>query len=217
MLPRRFLLRGSAVVALAFMIALAAFSSSADILDDWAAVKPPPPPELKSATLEGSTTALLVLDLMKVTCNRPRCMATIPAVKRLHDAAKAAGAMLWYSLSGNNGQSTPADVAGDGVAPADGEWERLPGPDKFLNSDLDEKLKARGIKTVIICGIPFQGVGIGTATEAAERGYKVIVPIDCLAAEDLYTEQYSAWHLSKSGPGSLTRAVTLTRSTMVKF
>jgi hypothetical protein len=212
----RILLRGAAAAVLALMIAFAVSSSAADILDDWASVKPPPPPELKSVTLEGSTTALLLLDVMKSTC-RTRCLATLPADKRLHDAAQAAGALLWYSLSGSNGQPVPADVADPGIVPLDGQWERLPGPDKFLNSDLDEKLKARGIKTVIICGIPFQGVGVGTATEAAERGYKVIVPIDCLATEDLYTEQYSAWHLAKSGPGSVTRAVTLTRSTMVKF
>ena len=91
------------------------------------------------------------------------------------------------------------------------------GPDKFLGSNLEEKLKARGIKTVIVCGTSFQGVGIGTASGAAQRGYKVIVPIDCLSSEDPYMEQYAAWHLFKGGPAVVTSQVTLTRSTMVKF
>jgi nicotinamidase-related amidase len=202
-------------LALALVILETTPSSATDIFDDWATVKAPPPPELKAVTLDGHTTALLLMDLGKKTCSNPRCQATVPNIRRLHDAAEAAGAMVWYALTGD---ATADDFVDPASKPRDGEWEIRPGPDKFLNSDLDDKLKAKGIKTVIVCGVSFQGVGVGTATEAAERGYKVIVPIDCLSSgEDRYAEQYSAWHLSKSGPGSVTRAVTLTRSTMVKF
>src|SRR5271165_3819074 len=100
MLNMRILLRGAAAAAAVTLIpAFAASSSAADIFDDWAAVKPPPLPELKPVTVDGSTTALLILDMMKVGCGaRPRCVASIPNVKRLHDAARAAGAMVWYSL-----------------------------------------------------------------------------------------------------------------------
>ena len=97
---------------------------------------------------------------------------------------------------------TPCDP---GIAPHDGEWQPQNGPDKFLGSNLEEKLKARGIKTVIVCGTSFQGVGIGTGTEAAQRGYKVIVPIDCLSSEDIYMEQYSAWQFFKGGPNVVVR------------
>ncbi len=214
----RSLLRGAAVAAGVLMIAFAASSSGADILDDWSTVKLPPPPELKAVTLEGSTTALLILDMMKTNCGaRPRCVATIPNVKRLHDAARTAGAMVWYSLVGSDGKATPADVIDPKFMPRDGEWMRQNGPDKFLGSNLEEKLKARGIKTVIVCGTSFQGVGIGTGSGLAQRGYKVIVPIDCLSSEDPYMEQYAAWHLFKGGPAMVTSQVTLTRSTMVKF
>ena len=218
MLSMRTLLRGAGVAAGALMIAFAASSSAADILDDWATVKPPTRPELKPVTLEGSTTALLLLDMMKANCGtRPRCVATIPNVKRLHDAARTAGAMVWYSLVGSDGKATPADMVDPGFIPRDGEWMRQNGPDKFLGSNLEEKLKARGIKTVIVCGTSFQGVGIGTGSGLAQRGYKVIVPIDCLSSEDPYMEQYAAWHLFKGGPAVITSQVTLTRSTMVKF
>jgi nicotinamidase-related amidase len=191
---------------------------SADVLDDWAAVKPPPAPELKSVTLDGKTTALLILDMMKTNCGaRPRCVATLPNVKKLHDAARAAGAMLWYSYVGSDGKATPADQIDLGVMARDGERTRQNGPDKFIGSNLEEKLKARGIKTVIVCGTSFQGVGIGTGGGSAQRGYKVIIPIDCLSSDDPYMEQYSAFHLYKGAPAGVTSQVTLTRTTMLKW
>ena len=218
MLSMRTLLRGVAAAAGALIIAFAASSSATDILDDWATVKPPPPPELKPVTLEGSTTALLILDMMKTNCGaRPRCVATIPNVKRLHDAARAAGAMVWYSFVGSDGKATPADQIDPALTARDGEWARQNGPDKFIGSNLEEKLKARGIKTVIVCGTSFQGVGIGTGGGSAQRGYKVIIPIDCLSSEDTYMEQYAAWHLYKGAPAGVTSQVTLTRSSMLKF
>jgi len=217
MLNTRTLLRRAALAAGALLLVIAASSSAADILDDWSTVKPPPLPEIKPVTVEGSTTALLILDMMKSNCGaRPRCVATVPNVKRLYDAARGAKAMVWYSLIGS-GMPTPADMIDPGFAPRDGEWVRQNGPDKFLGSNLEEKLKERGIKTVIVCGTSFQGVGIGTGSGLAQRGYKVIVPLDCVSSEDPYMEQYSAWHLFKGGPAVVTSQVTLTRSGMVKF
>jgi nicotinamidase-related amidase len=216
MLNIRILGRGSLAAAGALIIAFAASFAASDIVEEWDTVKPPPKPEVKAVTLEPSTTALLILDMSKdgACKTRPRCMATIPNVKRLHDAAQAAGVMLWYSIGA---KSEPADMIGPGFAPRDGEWAHQGGPDKFLGSNLEEKLKGRGIKTVVVCGTSFQGVGVGTGTEAAQRGYKVIVPIDCLSSEDPYMEQYSAWHFFKGGPAVVTSNSTLTRSTMVKF
>src|SRR5712671_2356026 len=138
MLDMRTRLRGAAAAAGVLMIAFAASSSTADILDDWATVKPPPAPELKPVTLEGSTTALLILDMMKANCGaRPRCVATVPNVKRLHDAARTAGAMVWYSYVGSNGNATTADQIDPQTAAKDGEWVRQNGPDKFIGSNLD--------------------------------------------------------------------------------
>jgi nicotinamidase-related amidase len=217
MLETRTLWRGAVVTAAALIIAFAASSAANDILNDWDTVKAPPKPELKPVTVEDSTTALLILDMMKQNCGaRPRCVATVPNVKRLHDAARAAGVMVWYSLVGGP-QATPADMIDPAFAARDGEWSRTGGPDKFLGSNLEEKLKARGIKTAIVCGTSFQGVGIGTGSGLAQRGYKVIIPIDCLSSEDPYMEQYAAWHLFKGGPAVVTSNTTLTRSTMVKF
>jgi nicotinamidase-related amidase len=190
---------------------------AADIIAEWATVKAPPVPELKPVTLDGKTTALLILDMMKTNCpKRPRCSATVPNVKKLHDAARAAGAMVFYSLVGGD-NPTPADIVDPGIAPRDGEWVFQRGPDKYLGSGLDERLKARGIKTVIVCGTSAQGVVIGTGSGSAQRGYKVIVPVDCMSSDDPYMEQYAAWHMFKGGPAIVTDQTTLTRSDMIKF
>ena len=100
MLDTRTFLRHAAAAVGVIILAFAVSASAGDILDDWAAVKNPAPPELKPVKVDGATTALLVLDMSKGgTCGqRPRCAATVPNVKRLLDAARGAGAMVWYSL-----------------------------------------------------------------------------------------------------------------------
>jgi nicotinamidase-related amidase len=153
---------------------------------------------------------------MKRGCGaRPRCLATVPNVKKLHDQARAAGAMIFYTLVGDKPE--PSEIIDSGIAPRDGEWVAQRGPDKFLGSGLDEKLKARGIKTVIVCGTSAQGVVIGTGSGSAQRGYKVIVPVDCMASDDPYMEQYAAFHMAKGGPAVVTEQTTVTRSDMIKF
>jgi nicotinamidase-related amidase len=192
--------------------------SAADVISDWNTAMIPPPPELKEVTADPSTTALLLLDIMKANCTRrPRCVAAVPSIKRLHDEARAHNMVVWYSLVGSNGKATPDDVMDPAIKPRAGEWYRQGGPDKFLGSTLQPVLREMGIKTVIICGNSFQGATVGTASGAAQRGYKVIVPVDCSAGEDEYHEQYAAFHLAKGGPAGVTNNVTLTRSTMVKF
>jgi nicotinamidase-related amidase len=191
-------------------------ASAADIITDWGSVKPPPVPVLKPVTLDGKTTALLILDLQKPSCTmerRPRCVATIPHIKHLMDAARAAGALIFYTFPGGK----PEDVADPALAPHAGEWVAQSGPDKFLGSDLDQRLKQRGIKTVIVTGTSAQGVVIGTGSGSAQRGYTVIVPVDCMSSEDPYMEQYAAWHMYKGGPAIVTDKTTLTRSDLITF
>ena len=202
----------------ALVVALLGSPSVADVISDWTTAVVPPPPELKEVTIDPSTTALLFLDIMKGGCTaRPRCVAAVPNMKRLHDEARAHNMVVWYSLVGSNGKATPDDIMDAALKPRAGEWYRQGGPDKFLGSTLEPTLKQAGIKTVIVCGNSFQGATVGTASGAAQRGYKVIVPVDCSAGEDAYHEQYAAFHLAKGGPVGVTNNVTMTRSTMIKF
>jgi nicotinamidase-related amidase len=206
----------AALAALGLLLAAAPQARAADIMAEWATVKLPPAPALKPVTLDGKTTALLILDVMKDSCaRRPRCAEMAPNLKKLHDAARAAGAMVFYTLVGG-GNPTAADVVA-GMTPKEGEWVVQRGPDKFLGSPLEQRLKDRGIKSVIVTGTSAQGVGIGVGSGAAQRGYDVIVPVDGLASDEAFMELYAAYHLAKGGPAIVTEKVTLTRTDMIKF
>src|SRR5712671_1171319 len=201
----------------AVITALAAPSSQAnDITTEWTTVKPPPVPDLKPATIEPKTTALLILDLMKTNCGaRPRCGATVANIKKLLESARARDMMVFYTLVG--GTPTPEGMIDPSLAPRTGEWVVRGGADKFIGSDLEQRLKDKGIKTVIVTGTSAQGAVVGTSNGAVQRGYKAVVPVDGMSAEDPYNEQYAAWHLFRSGPANLTENVTLTRSNLISF
>ena len=205
--------------ALAIASAFAAFPAGAgDIVTEWASVKPPAAPQLKPVTVDPKTTALLVLDFMKNNCGaRPRCVATVPSVKKLIDMARANNMMIAYNLTGQNPK--PEDMIDQSLAPRAGEHliKNGRGANKWYNSDLEDALKAKGIRTVIITGTSAQGAVAGSTQGATERGYKAIVPVDGMSAEDAYNEQYAAWHLAKGGPVALVENVTVTRSDLIKF
>ena len=183
-------------------------------LKEWSSIQMPPPPEVKPVTVDPKTTALLLFDFMTENCGaRPRCVAAVPTLKALHDKARAAGMLVEYTLPGDGKPIDP------GFAPRAGEVvdQKQGGPDKFIGSDLDERLKAHGIKTVILCGTSAQGVGIGTGAGAVQRGYEVIYPIDCSPSESAFREAYAAWHMGGGGPPVTTKHVTLTQTDMMKF
>ena len=168
-----------------FLLAALALPTHADIIADWNKAVVPPPPELKEVTVDPSSTALLLLDIMKGNCSaRPRCVAAMPSIKRLHDEARAHNMVVWYSLVGSEGKATPDDVMDPAIKPRPGEWYRQSGTDKFLGSTLEPTLRQAAIKTVIICGNSYQGATVGTTQQAAQRGYKIILPVDCSAGED---------------------------------
>lgn len=183
-----------------FSIALLALASAPapspgqTVLDDWASVQAPPAPAAKPVTLDPATTALLLLDFNKQTCNserRPRCIASIPKVKALLATARAKGAAVIYSLSPG---AQAGDIAAE-LAPQKDEPVVASGPDKFLGTELEKLLKDRNIQTVLVAGTAAHGAVLHTASGAALRGLKVVVLADAISAETLYPEQYTIWHL----------------------
>jgi nicotinamidase-related amidase len=207
-------LSAASVAIAASIYGVIAACAADDVVSEWATIQMPPPPTLKPVTVDPKSTALFMLDFMHENCGqRPRCVAAIPAVKALHDRARAAGLYFAYSMPGNG------KIIDEGIAPRDGEVveQKQGGPDKFLGNDLDERLKTRGIKTVIVCGTSAQGVGLGTGTAAAQRGYYVIYPVDCVRSESAFREAYAAWHMAGGGPPVTTKWVTATRSDMITF
>ena len=189
-------------------------ASAQTIVDDWANVKPPALIELKSVKVDPKTTAFLVLDLVKQTCNaerRPRCLASLPKVEKFLAEARAKGMPVVHSIVAS---ATPADIAPQ-AAPKEGEPIVSTVANKFIRTDLDKILKDKGVTTVIVVGTTAQGAVLFTASEAAFLGYKVIVPVDGASAETLYAEQVTAWTLA-TAPG-VGQNTTITRFDMIGF
>jgi nicotinamidase-related amidase len=186
-------------------------AQAANIVDEWATVKAPAP-TLKPVTVDPKTTALLMLDFMNQNCGkRPRCLDTIPAMKKLLGEARAHKVAVVYSIIAN---TTPADVIKD-VAPQADEPHVLSGPDKFLRTDLEKILKDKGITTVIAVGTSANGAVLFTASGAAFRGMNVIVPVDGMSAIDAVAE-YATTIDFMTAP-AVSNKTTLTKSDMIKF
>src|SRR5262245_36995819 len=210
----RWLRVGAASAAIAVSSYGAVPARATDVIAEWSTIQVPPPPALKPVTVDPKSTALLLLDFMTENCGqRPRCVAAVPTIKALHDRARTASMLVAYTLPGGG------KIIDEGIAPREGEVvdQRPGGPDKFRGDDLDQRLKTRGIKTVILCGTSAQGVGLGTGAAAAQRGYYVIYPVDCLLSESAFREAYAAWHMAGGGPPVTTKWVTVTRSDMISF
>jgi nicotinamidase-related amidase len=200
------------IVAAALLALLAVPAHAASIIDEWANIKAPAAPQLKPVTVEPATTALLMLDFMNQNCGqRPRCLAQIPAMKKLLADARAAKVMVVYSFIAN---TTGADVVKD-VAPLASEPSVRSGPDKFFKTDLEKILADKGIKTVITVGTASNGAVFSTASGAAIRGLNVIVPVDGMSAVDPVAEYATVLNFL-SAP-SVSQKATLTKSDMIKF
>ena len=182
------------------MLVVCGAAPAANIIESWDQVQPPPVPQLTAPTVKASDTALLVLDIEQATCNterRPRCVAAAPAIGSFLARARAAHMPVFYSNTGMGSRETMLSE----VAPKDDEPIVKAGVNKFQGTRLDEYLKAKNIKTVIVCGTTAFGAVLHTATGAALNGYKVIVPVDCMPGGSLYEEQASLWSVL-NGPGS---------------
>jgi nicotinamidase-related amidase len=191
------------------------FAQSNTIIDEWASVQAPKPPELKAVKIDDpKSTAFLVLDLVKQGCSnerRPRCITSVPQIQAFLTQARSKGLTVIHSYTTS---SSPADFLPD-VAPSAGEPLVRASADKFVGTDLEKILRDKGIKTVIVVGTAAHGAVISTATQAAFRGFKVIVPVDGMSSENTYFEQYTAYHLT-TAPG-VAQQVTLTKFDLIQF
>ena len=186
------------------------------VIEEWSQAKFPPAPALKPAKIVPGETALLVMDFTNQTCSqerRPRCVASVPKVLKLVTEARAKGALIIYSVAVP--KSVPGDILKE-LTPAAGEQVLPPlGPDKFVNSDLEKTLKDKKITTVVAMGTQAQTSVLHTGATAALKGFKVIVPVDGMSADDVFPEAYTAWHLATAA--RISNQVTLTRFDMIGF
>jgi nicotinamidase-related amidase len=185
------------------------------IIDEWSTVKVPPPPELKPVTIDPKTTALLMLDFIKQTCNqerRPRCLTSVPKAKKLLDQARAKDMLVVYSIIPD--PATIGDTLPE-VAPTSKEPFVKSGVDKFYKTNLEQILKDKNIQTVITVGTAANGAVMYTASAAVLHGFNVIVPVDGVSAENTYIEQYVTYNFT-SAP-IVSSKVTLTSIDKLKF
>lgn len=197
----------------ALVLAVAAKSAmAASVIELWDQVKAPPVPALSAPTVKAGETALLLLDIEQATCNqeqRPRCIAAVPAMAAFLEKARSARMAVFHSNTPRGSRETFLPP----VAPRDDEPVVKSSVNKFFRTKLDELLKAKNIKTVVVCGTTASGAVLHTATGAAQYGYKVVLPVDCMPGGSLYEEQAAVWSLI-NGPG--TRSV-LTPTTLDKI
>jgi nicotinamidase-related amidase len=194
------------------------------IIDEWSRVKAPPAPTLKSVTLDPKTTALLVIDIIKQTCNmkmRPRCVASIPKVQKLLAEARAKGVYVIYTLFPSPRPATfPNPKISDYVpelAPKGDEPIVTAFVDKFMLGDKDtglqKLLKDKGIKTLVPVGVASHNGVLFTSVMASLRGFDVVVPVDGMAGNNAYEDQATDYILTSS----IVYKVTLTSVDMLKF
>ena len=212
------------LVTLAVVLSYTAPSVAETVINEWQSIKAPPPPELQAVTLDPKTTALLVIDIIKQTCNmqrRPRCVAAIPNVQKLLIEARTEGVYVIYALFPSPSPATfPDPKISDYVpelAPQGNEPVVTAFVDKFMLGDMDTGLqrilKDKGIKNLITVGVASHNGVLFTSVMAALRGFNVVVPVDGMAGNNAYEDQATDYILTNS----LVYKVTLTSVDMIKF
>jgi nicotinamidase-related amidase len=187
-----------------------------NLVKEWSQVQIPPMPDLKSVSVDPTTTVFFMISMTQDNCNpkRPRCLATISLIAKLLGEARDHHLLVIHSLT--RGGSQKAQLIPD-LAPRDGEplIPAGPGPDKFIGSNLDDILKEHGIKTVIVVGTQAETAILHTGAGAAFRGYNVVVPIDGMSSNTAFPELYTAYHLATTF--RIAEFVALTETDKISF
>jgi nicotinamidase-related amidase len=184
------------------------------ILEEWSEVAPPAAPEISAVEVDLGRTALLVMDFNARTCNpegRARCHDIIPNVAGLLARAREAGLKVVYTYGPN--MELPDFVPE--LAPLATEPSYQRPFNKFYGSTLEADLHAAGIDTVILVGTAAAGAVFATGAGAVERGFNIVVPVDGMAADTAYEEQFVVWYFGTAN--GFRNQTMLTRSDLISF
>ena len=128
------------------------------------------------------TAALLVIDMQNTTVAMAhRAAETVAAIAGLSERARAAGVPV-----------VTVRQRGEGMVPGTEGWQVVPElapreeepvvdkttPDSFLDTGLDEILRALGVTEVIVTGFATEVCVDTTARQALSRGYDLVVVAD---------------------------------------
>ena len=181
----------------------------------------PAPPDPVPVVLDPATTAVLVFDIIEhIAARQPKHMEQLKAAAAaLLARARKAGVTVAYGTRTANMSTWLPEIA-----PAAGDIKiENQAQDRFYNTDLDNLLKAKGIKTLIMVGWKISGSVTYTSVGAMVRGYTVVVPMDTTSAGSDYETAIGFYNVLNSGNANLTneplkpKAVTLTRTDMITF
>lgn len=148
--------------------------------------------------------ALLVIDMLNDFVREngalpvPDAKNIIEPLKRLLDRARSEGWHVIYLADTHEPDDKEFEVWGahavkgtwgneviDELKPQEGEVvipkRRFSG---FFGTDLDLTLREKGVTEVVVTGVLTNICVMYTATDAYQRGYRVIVPRNCVAAVD---------------------------------
>lgn len=175
-------------------------------------------PEPKPITLDGKTTAVLVLDLSS-RCHNPKqvCSKLTPVLPEFLDKARAAGVPIIYSVSAS-AKGTPLGEVASPLKRKESETVIYPdGFDKFLGGELQTLLKEKGAKTLVITGSSTNSAVLYTATTAARiHRYNVVIPMDGVNASGKYEQEYSM-HQFTVMPSDANKQFQFTNLGMIAF
>ncbi len=156
---------------------------------------------MTSEKLRPSETAVVVIDMLNdfitgaLKCDRAQMI--IPNIRALIAAARKAGVAVVYSNDAHSPDDHEIKVAWAphamiGTKGAEVIPELAPAADDhvspkttysaFFDTDLDEYLKSRGITTLVLVGLHTDCCVRHTAAAAFFRGYRLIIPEDCVQA-----------------------------------
>ena len=181
----------------------------------------PATPDPARVTLDPKTTALMVLDYVEPICNsQPTCKGQmLSAMTPFMERVRKAGLVVAYGTREQNMTKWLKEVA-----PAPSDIKVISSAqDRFYNTDLDQALKAKGIKTLIMVGWKISGSVTYTSVGAMAHDYTVVIPVDTTSAASGYETTIGFYNVLNSGNANLAneplkpKAVTLTRTDMITF
>ncbi len=174
-------------------------------------------PDPVAVTLDPGATAVLVLDISNTSSQVPSVKDSVPAVRKLLDRARAAGARVVFSL----GRAADQQVVPE-LDPRPDDAVVRSSADKFFNTDLADRLQ--GIQYAVVVGTAANGAVLYTSFGCCARGITVAVPEDGISSRDPFSTWVARYQLldqpgfqNKSNEAMKAKAVTLTRTDLITF
>src|SRR5262249_103229 len=146
--------------------------------------------------------------------------ATVPAIARLLDVARAHGLTVAYTQDWHGPADPEFALWGTHAVGGTGGAEIVPGLapdagdlvirklryDAFYGTSVDHERRQRNIKTLIVTGTVSNICVLHTAGSAALRWFEIIVPVDAVSALTEFDQQAALRQIAFLYRGTLTRS-----------